>query len=130
GQRRPGRPNGAQEVNVDAGGPAGLVMAGAEAGGIIDQGVDAAERRAGLADVMRHRGRIGEIADGGMRLDPAFGDLAAHPIECLGAAGADRDGSPGLAKASAIARPMPRLPPVTTARLPERSMFMARPPTL
>ena len=35
--------------------------------------------------------------------------------------------APASAKASAIARPMPRLPPVTTARLPDRSIFIAAP---
>jgi hypothetical protein len=32
--------------------------------------------------------------------------------------------APDPAKASAIARPMPRLPPATIARLPPRSMFI------
>ena len=37
--------------------------------------------------------------------------------------------APASAQESAIARPIPRLPPVTTARLPDRSIFMApRPP--
>jgi hypothetical protein len=90
-QRRPDRPHGAEEIDIDAGGPAGLVMAGAEAGGVVDQDIDAAERGTGLLDVALNRRAVGEIADRGMRLDAVLGDLSAHLLQRLGAAGADRD---------------------------------------
>jgi len=55
------------------------------------------------------------------------GDLVAGGGERLGAAGAIDTPAPASAKASAIARPMPRLPPATTARLPAISIFMLPP---
>src|SRR5437764_5055841 len=66
-------------------------MASAEAGGIVDEHVDAAEGRAGLGDVTLHRRRIRQVAGRSMYFDPELRDLAADTVQWFGAAGADRD---------------------------------------
>ena len=70
--------------------PAGLVVAGAEARGVVDQDVDAAERLGGRGDIGRERRAVGNVAGRGMRLDTVRGDLVAHRGQRLGAARADR----------------------------------------
>ena len=55
------------DVDRKPGGPAGLVVAHAEARRIVDQHVDAAERRAGFGHVTLHRWTVGQVADRGVR---------------------------------------------------------------
>ena len=122
-----GRPHGRHQVDRDAAAPARLVVGGAEAGGVVDENVDAAEGLGRFRDIARDRSLVGEVADSGMRLGPAA--MSARVASRASAPRAQIDtAAPASAKASAIARPMPRLPPQMTARLPGKSIFMAAPP--
>ena len=60
-------------------------------------------------------------------LTPQRGDLVAHRCEAPRHCGRRSTRTPPPRHATAIARPMPRLPPVTTARFPERSDYHVLP---
>ena len=73
---------------------------------------------AAAAPNSRHRSLVGEIADRGMSGAATGGDLLAAFRRARSAPRAQIDtAAPASAKASAIARPNPRLPPVTSRAL-------------
>jgi hypothetical protein len=82
-------------VDRQARGPAGLVVAHAETGGVVHQHVDAAERGAGVGDITRHRLRIGQIARRRVRGVSVRGQLGARAFERLAAARTDRHAGAG-----------------------------------
>src|SRR5690606_14580511 len=65
-ERRPTGAHGAEQVDLDAGRPAGFVVAATEAGGVVDQYVDAAESGDRRPDVAGDAVRIGQVAAGRM----------------------------------------------------------------
>src|SRR4029077_2824853 len=83
------------EVDVDALGPARLVVARAETRRIVDQDVDAAERLRCRRDVGGNGVLVGEIAYASMRLDAVRQDLVHRRVECGLAPGANRNGGAG-----------------------------------
>ena len=90
--------------------------------GVVEQDVDPAEavedRPGGPFDLRRS----GEVGGQGERLDPGLGvQLAQRRPRFFGVAGGDRDPRPARANPRAIPRPIPPLPPVTSATLPVRS---------
>ena len=93
---RPDRARRTQQIDIDAALPSCLVIAGAEAGGVAHQDVDAAERLGGRIDIGRQRLQVGHVAGLRMRRDAGCGDRVAHRRETVGAAGADRHRRAGL----------------------------------
>ncbi len=89
---RMGRPYRRHNVDVEPGGPAGLVVRRAEARGVVDQDVDAAERGRCGGDIGVDRLLIREVAGDGMRGDTLGRDLLAGSLERRGPACADGDG--------------------------------------
>ena len=96
---------------------------------VVDQDVDGAGARLGLAKRCVHRIRVGNIdLDPARRATPRpvrLGFLHRSGIEIP-----DVDGGAGGLQPLAIARPNPWAPPVTIARLPFRSMLFMELPFL
>ena len=83
--------HGRHHVDVEALGPACLVVGGAKPGRVVDQNIDAAERAGCRRDVGGEGVFVGEIAYGRVRLDTARQDLGRRRVERLTAARADRN---------------------------------------
>ena len=107
GQRRPRRPHRCQQIDRDAGGPSGFVVAGPEPRGIVDENVDAAEGAGRFRNVAWNGRSVRKIADRGMGDAAMPGDLVAGSFECLGAARANRHAGAGLGKGQCNRAPDP-----------------------
>ena len=93
------------QVDGDARLPTGLVVARAEARGVVDEDVDAAERCRRGRDVTGNGRAVGEVASKGMRGGAKTGELGARRLERLLAPRADRHGSTRLREAEGNAAP-------------------------
>ena len=87
--RRARGPCGCHEIDGETGRPIGFLLAVAITRGVVDQDVDAAQRRGRLADIAGDGGAIGEIAARGMDLAAEPGELGAGIGQPLLAASTD-----------------------------------------
>ena len=84
---------------------------------VVDQDVNPAELGDGAGDGVRRGGGFGQVRDEGEGADAAGLDLTGGRGDRFGAAAATPTWQPSSASPSAMARPRPRLAPVTSATL-------------
>ena len=96
-----------------------------ERGDIGDENVNSAERLRAFGDEFLQRGLVGHVDVRSISVHAFSREILDRGLHLVGVTGADRDACAFRAKISAAARPMPLVPPVTTARRPfnPRSMF-------
>ena len=87
---RLGRAHRGHEIDVDAGEPAALVVLHAEARGVVDQDIDAAQRFGSLVDVARNGCTIAQVASHAEHLTAVALQLRLGRLHAFGAARADR----------------------------------------
>lgn len=90
----PGRAHGAHQVDVEAAFPALLVVGAAEAGGVVDEPLQTAERLDRAGDEGRDLIGVADVANCGVNLAAVILELAACRFEMLRDAAADGDGRP------------------------------------
>jgi hypothetical protein len=92
------------------------------AGGIVDQDVEAPKARDGGGDQALDGGLIADIGQDRQRLATERGDLASNGIDrALIAPAIDPTAAPAAASTKAMARPILRPAPVTSATRPRNS---------
>ena len=94
---------------------------GQRVGGAVDDDVDAAKGGDSLIDQSRDRIEIAHVRGNADRLDSHLGEVCNHGVAGVGLSACHGDLGPGNAEPSAIALPMPRVPPVMMATRPVRS---------
>ncbi len=113
-------------VDAERGLPARLVIGMAESRGVVDENVEPAQRCDGLGHIGLDRLGLGEVERGGMGGDAVRLDLAPRRLQRPGVRAQIETAAPPAAKPSAMERPIPRLPPITTTCLPANSFVMTR----
>ena len=124
----PARAHARHHVDVERDLPAGFVVGDAEARRVVDQHVDAPERRVrALEERVELRGlrHVGGLRVHLHALGGAARSRSPRAPPCR--ARRSRRCAPSSANASAVARPMPRLPPVITTPLPRSPRSMVLP---
>ena len=91
--------HGGHDVDIEAFGPSGLVVGLPEAGRVVDQDVDAAQRIRRRGDVGGDGALVGQVADGGVCLGAELGDLGRCLVQAGLPACADGNGRAGAGKA-------------------------------
>ena len=129
-QRRVDRAHGVQEVDLELVDERLVGAVHVERADVGDRDVDAAERFGARLDPADQRGAIGDVERPTERLDAFFLERrhgARHPVRPRAQIATWQ---PSAASVSAIARPMPLLPPVMMAFLPASPRSIVCPPPL